>query len=84
MRTPDYARVSSVVRAADTERLAGGSIELLAETAGMASNRAVLRAGSAGVPPHFHAQSSEVFLVLAGSLEALVDEEVLTLSRATY
>jgi len=71
--------VASVVRAADAERLAGGSIELLAQTDNVASNRAVLRAGSAGVPPHFHAQSSEVFLVLSGSLEALVGEEVVTL-----
>jgi len=81
MKTPDnHGDRSSVVRATDAEQLAGGSIGLLAQTTSVATNHAVLRAGSPGVPPHFHAQSSEVFLVLAGVLEALVGEEIVTLT----
>lgn len=83
MQPPEYVEkgTSSVVRAADAELLAGGSIGLLAQTSTVASSRAVLRAGSPGVPPHFHAHSSEVFLVIAGALEALVGEEIITLAE---
>jgi mannose-6-phosphate isomerase-like protein (cupin superfamily) len=81
MKSPDYSRAGGgpVVRAADAELLAGGSIGLLAQSGGVASNRALLRDGSPGVPPHFHKRSSEVFLVLAGAMEALVADSVVKL-----
>lgn len=82
MQTLDNALTHpTVVRTMDAEALAGGSIGLLAQTDGVATSRGLLRAGSPGVPPHFHAHSSEVFLVLSGALEALVDDEIVTLTE---
>jgi uncharacterized cupin superfamily protein len=69
--------------AAEAEVIAGGSITLLAETAtaggAMAVNRSLLPAGSAGVPPHYHERTTELFFVLGGGLTALAGERVVTL-----
>jgi uncharacterized cupin superfamily protein len=74
-----------LVRAADAEVLAAGSITLLAEIAtsagALAVNRSLLPAGSAGVPPHYHERTTELFLVLAGGLRALAGERVVTLGE---
>jgi mannose-6-phosphate isomerase-like protein (cupin superfamily) len=68
-----------LTRAADAEVLAGGSITLLAEIAKSAVNRSLLPADSAGVPPHYHEHTTELFFVLDGGLEALAGERVVTL-----
>jgi mannose-6-phosphate isomerase-like protein (cupin superfamily) len=40
-----------------------------------------MRAGSAGAPPHRHRRSSELFYVLEGALDVLLDEEIVTLEQ---
>lgn len=74
---PDDQR--AVVRTASREALAGATIGLAAGDAGVASAVATLAAGSPGVPPHLHHESSELFLVLDGRLDALLGDEILTL-----
>jgi uncharacterized cupin superfamily protein len=76
MQTLDYPVVA---RAADSEVLAGGSIALLAEIAGTAVNRSLLPEGSAGVPPHYHERTTELFFVIDCGLLALAGERVVTL-----
>jgi mannose-6-phosphate isomerase-like protein (cupin superfamily) len=80
MKTPDSA---IIVRAADAEVIAGGSITLLAEaaTAGgaIAVNRSLLPAAYSGVPPHYHERSTELFFVLDGGMRVLAGEQMLTL-----
>jgi uncharacterized cupin superfamily protein len=72
-----------LTRATQAEVLAGGSITLLAEmaTAGgeLAVNRSLLPEGSAGVPPHYHDRTTELFFVLGGGLQALAGDRVDTL-----
>jgi mannose-6-phosphate isomerase-like protein (cupin superfamily) len=72
-------------RAADAEVLGGdpgASITLLADRAGtLTSNRSLMRAGSAGAPPHFHRDSSELFFVLEGALDVLLDDRIVTLEQ---
>jgi uncharacterized cupin superfamily protein len=79
MTTPEY----TLTRGAEADVLAGGSIALLAEapvgSGDIAVNRSLLAAGTAGVPPHFHERTSELFHVLAGRLEALAGDTVVTL-----
>ncbi|WP_059010706.1 cupin domain-containing protein [Streptomyces specialis] len=72
----------TVVRAANAEVVADGPsslIGLLADLPEVTVNRAGLRAGSPGAPPHFHTRATELFFVLGGSLQALTGEEVVTL-----
>jgi uncharacterized cupin superfamily protein len=61
----------------------GSVLTLLADpehTGGtLTANRSLLRAGSAGAPPHLHRRSAEMFYLLGGVLDVLVDEEVTTL-----
>ena len=80
-----------LVRAAEAEVLADGpasSITLLADSGNtggaLTSNRATLRRGSAGAPPHYHTRASELFFVLGGSLRVLVGEEVLVLKEGDF
>ena len=72
-------------RAADAEVLdgdPGGTIALLADRAGtLTSNRSFMRAGSAGAPPHRHQRSAELFFVLDGALEVLLDDRIVTLEQ---
>lgn len=72
-------------RAADAELLdgdPGGTIALLADRAGtLTSNRSFMRAGSAGAPPHRHRRSAELFYVLEGALDVLLDDEIVTLEQ---
>ncbi|MPY91896.1 MAG: cupin domain-containing protein [Acidimicrobiia bacterium] len=77
-----------LVRAAEAEVLTSdpaGSITLLADsdTSGgaLTSNRALLREGSVGAPPHYHTRCTELFFVLGGSLQVLTGERVLTLAE---
>jgi mannose-6-phosphate isomerase-like protein (cupin superfamily) len=86
MKTPESLQNAVLVRAADAEVLSsdpGSVITLLAdadETGGLlTSNRSLLRAGSDGAPPHFHERAAELFFVLAGSLQVLLGERVVTL-----
>ena len=72
-------------RAADAEVLdgdPGGTIALLADRAGtLTSNRSFMRAGSEGAPPHSHRHSAELFYVLDGALDVLLDDRIVRLGR---
>ena len=75
-----------VIRSATAEVLdgdPGSRITLLADpehTGGsITCNRSELHEGSAGAPPHRHARSSELLHVLGGTLEVLLDEELVLL-----
>ncbi|WP_158889447.1 cupin domain-containing protein [Amycolatopsis anabasis] len=75
-----------LVRASDAEVLAsrpGSFVTLLADShttgGALTSNRATLRKGVDGTPPHFHTKASELLFVLDGSLRVLAGDEVLTL-----
>lgn len=74
----------TLVRAADAEVLPASGITLLADAPGtggvLTSNRSVMPAGSDGAPPHFHAGAAELFYVLGGALDVLLDEEVVTIT----
>lgn len=56
-------------------------VTLLADLDGLTANRSTFRDGSAGAPPHFHTRASELFFVLDGTLQVLLDRDVLTLER---
>ncbi|WP_285663496.1 cupin domain-containing protein [Actinorhabdospora filicis] len=45
----------------------------------LTSNRTLLKDGNAGAPPHRHSGSGELFFVLNGSLDMLVEDEIHTL-----
>ncbi|GAA3213434.1 cupin domain-containing protein [Actinocorallia longicatena] len=59
-------------------------LHLIADTETVTSNRSVFRDGSDGAPPHFHTRASEMFYVLGGELEMLVDDQVLTLTKGDF
>lgn len=74
------------VRAQDAEILHGDPdsvLTLLADpehtAATLTCNRSLLRRGSAGAPPHLHERSAEMFYVLDGRLEVLVDDAITVL-----
>jgi mannose-6-phosphate isomerase-like protein (cupin superfamily) len=80
-----------LVRAADTEVLDGdpaGRIVLLADagdTSGvLTSHRSTFARGSTGAPPHFHERTAELFYVLAGSLEVLLGDRIVTLAEGDF
>lgn len=82
---------ATLVRANDAEVLGSDPssvITLLADpdtTGGaLTSNRSLLRAGSAGAPPHLHHRSAELFFVLGGALQALTGDEVHTLGEGDF
>lgn len=87
--TPPHNAVEHVlVRASDAEVLAstpGSVVTLLTDsdvTAGaLTSNRATLRRGIDGAPPHFHTKATEMLFVLDGSLQVLAGDEVLILDE---
>lgn len=77
--------------AGDAEVLADGpdsSITLLAdsETTGgaLTSNRATLRKGSDGAPPHYHTRAAELFFILGGSLQVLVGKQILIFDEGDF
>jgi mannose-6-phosphate isomerase-like protein (cupin superfamily) len=74
----------TLVRAADAEFLPASGVSLLADavsTGGLlTSNRSLFTPGSDGAPPHFHSGAAELFFVLDGELEVLLDDEIVTLT----
>ncbi|MFF0740685.1 cupin domain-containing protein [Streptomyces sp. NPDC004111] len=48
------------------------------------SYRSTFAAGAVGAPAHFHTRASELFFVIDGSLQVLVDEEVQTLEKGDF
>jgi mannose-6-phosphate isomerase-like protein (cupin superfamily) len=81
--TSGHTPSAHLLRAAAAETLDGdpGSvIALLADvdtTAGLlTSNRSLMRAGSEGAPPHYHRHAAELFFVLDGRLEVLLDDRI--------
>ncbi|MEU8297824.1 cupin domain-containing protein [Micromonospora sp. NPDC048909] len=90
MSDPSGSR-AVLVRAADAEVLASDPasvISLLADTTdtggALTSNRSLLRDGTAGAPPHYHAASEELFFVLGGALRMLLGEDVVTLTEGDF
>lgn len=79
-----------LMRAAEAEVLGAGptTTRLLADshtTDGVISaNRAMLGQGADGPPPHYHAGSAEIFFLLAGSLQALAGDRVVTLGAGDF
>jgi quercetin dioxygenase-like cupin family protein len=77
-------------RSADAEVLELGTstLTLLADADGtggaLNANRTVLEPGTAGPPPHFHHESTEMFFVLGGRLRALAGDRVLTLEEGDF
>jgi mannose-6-phosphate isomerase-like protein (cupin superfamily) len=89
MSTPDTRLV--LVRAADAEVLSGdpgGLITLLAESSAtggaLNSHRSTFRDGYDGAPPHYHERSAELFFVIGGSLQVLLDEQVTILREGDF
>jgi len=74
----------TLVRAADAEVLPASGVTLLVEAEDtdclLTSNRSWFAEGSDGAPPHFHSGAAELFFVLGGALEVLVDEEIITVT----
>lgn len=71
-----------LLRGAETEILTGdpgGTIALLADTDALTANRSTFSRGADGAPPHFHTTASELLVVLEGTLDVLLDEQVTTL-----
>jgi mannose-6-phosphate isomerase-like protein (cupin superfamily) len=75
-----------VVRSREAERLdlPNNVTRLLAEggstNGAFSAIRAELAAGGDGARPHHHVKASELFFVLAGALDVLVGEEVVTVA----
>ncbi|MFI9817235.1 cupin domain-containing protein [Saccharothrix variisporea] len=76
-----------IVRADQAESLTADPaavVTLLADLDALTSNRSTFRDGSDGAPPHFHTRASELFFVLDGTLQVLLDQDVLTLERGDF
>lgn len=80
-----------LIRAAEAEVLEDGPTSLITlltdagVTGGaLTANRATLRQGSRGAPPHLHTEATELFLVLDGSLQVLAGDEVFTLEKNDF
>ncbi|MFC8847843.1 MULTISPECIES: cupin domain-containing protein [unclassified Micromonospora] len=75
-----------LVTAAAAEALSDGPtsrITLLADAGdthgALTVNRSYLREGSPGAPPHFHTRATESFFLLAGALQVLAGDRIVTL-----
>lgn len=75
-----------IARASTAERVQDGptsELHLLADGqhtgGGLTINRALLEAGSPGAPAHSHSRTTEAIVVLGGSLDVLLGEQVVTL-----
>jgi quercetin dioxygenase-like cupin family protein len=83
-------RNALLVRADEAEVLDNGSSvnRLLADAdttdGAISANRLLLRAGADGPPPHYHASSAEIFFVIAGGLEALAGDRLVTLDQGDF
>lgn len=85
-----------LVRADEAETLADGPTSLITlltdadrtdtdRTDGaLTANRAMLRRGSPGAPPHYHRHMAESFYVLDGTLRMLAGEQILTLHKGDF
>jgi quercetin dioxygenase-like cupin family protein len=79
-----------LIKASGAELITVGAsrMQLLADSddtdGAVNANRTVLDRGTDGPPPHFHRQSSEIFFVLSGALEALAGDRVLTLEHGDF
>ncbi|TDQ45512.1 cupin domain-containing protein [Actinorugispora endophytica] len=89
--TNTSTRSPLLVRADDAEVLEDGPTSLItlladADATGGAvtANRATLRKGSPGAPPHRHTRAAELFFVLDGTLQVLAGEEILTLGAGDF
>jgi mannose-6-phosphate isomerase-like protein (cupin superfamily) len=74
----------TLVRATEAEVLPASGITLLADaenTGGvLTSNRSFMAEGTDGAPPHLHRDAAELFYVLAGKLDVLLGEEIVTVT----
>lgn len=76
-----------LVRADQAEKLTADPaavVTLLADLDGLTSNRSTFLDGANGAPPHFHTRASELFFVLDGTLQVLLDQDVITLERGDF
>jgi quercetin dioxygenase-like cupin family protein len=71
-----------IVHESDVEEVSlpgGGSFQLLEDSENsdglFGANRLVLQAGADGTRPHHHTESTEIFYILGGTMEFLVDGE---------
>ncbi|MFG2293068.1 cupin domain-containing protein [Streptomyces sp. NPDC048603] len=62
----------------------GSLITLLADQPGLTCNTAEFEEGAAGAPVHFHTRATEFFFVTDGSLDVLVDDEIVTLGKGDF
>jgi quercetin dioxygenase-like cupin family protein len=64
---------------------AGGAFTLLADASdtggALGANRLTLGPGRDGAKPHYHALSTELFYVLDGAVEFLLDQDVITVTE---
>jgi mannose-6-phosphate isomerase-like protein (cupin superfamily) len=80
----------TLVRADEAETLGtnAAAVRLLADgrdtDGAISASRTTLAAGIDGPPPHFHRGSAEIFFVLAGSLQALAGDRVVTLDHGDF
>ncbi|WP_405715111.1 cupin domain-containing protein [Streptomyces xanthophaeus] len=51
---------------------------------GITSYRSTFAKGAVGAPAHFHTKATELFFVISGSLQVLVDEEVTVLEAGDF
>jgi mannose-6-phosphate isomerase-like protein (cupin superfamily) len=74
----------TLVRATEAEVLPASGITLLADaenTGGvLTSNRSFMAEGTDGAPPHLHRDAAELFYVLAGKLDVLLGDEIVTVT----
>ncbi|MBB5959932.1 quercetin dioxygenase-like cupin family protein [Saccharothrix tamanrassetensis] len=76
-----------LVRADKAEKLTADPaavVTLLADLDGLTGNRSTFLDGANGAPPHFHTRASELFFVLDGTLQVLLDQDVITLERGDF
>ncbi|GAA3851213.1 hypothetical protein GCM10022243_16220 [Saccharothrix violaceirubra] len=76
-----------IVRSPEAELLdadPSATVTLLADTATATANRSRFAAGANGAPPHFHTKATELFFVVSGSLDVLLDQEVRTLAEGDF
>ncbi|MFD7238776.1 cupin domain-containing protein [Streptomyces syringium] len=80
-----------LVREADAEVTSdapGSLITLIADSdrtgGAVTTNRAILDEGVAGAPPHFHTRATEMFFVLDGALQVLLDDRVVVLEKNDF
>jgi quercetin dioxygenase-like cupin family protein len=76
-----------LVRADEAEKLTADPaavVTLLADLDGLTGNRSTFLDGADGAPPHFHTRASELFFVLDGALEVLLDTDVVVLRTGDF